>query len=267
MQRNRRYKIGHNPDRLDLRRHFRRDLFFGADKPTMTTPRELYDLQVIDHRIDGIETERKRVEQRLAAGVNRPDLTDEADRHLSRALAIADNVQNRRNETERLQERLTGLEARLYNSNTSRRDLSTIQREVDSTRYQISQLDDMILEQEEEQRTHEEAAESARTEMQNAETQWQDAETQLNGRLSELAVEREDAETQRVSMAASLPPEDLQRYERLRRNKSGTAIALVDNGRVCVSCRMTLTTNVIRQLRNKSRQVPCSACGRILFQP
>ena len=233
----------------------------------MTTPRELYDLQVIDHRIDGIETERQRVEHRLEAGVNRPDLTDDAERNASRALAIADNVQNRRDEADRLRERLTGLETRLYNANTSRRDLSTIQREVDSARYQIEQLDDMILEQEEEQRTHQEAADSARTEMQDAEIQWQNAATQLSARLSELAIEREEAQTQRQSMAAGFPPEDLQRYERLRRNKGGTAIALVDNGRVCVSCRMTLTTNVIRQLRNKTRQVTCSACGRILFQP
>ena len=233
----------------------------------MTTPRDLYDLQVIDHRIDGIDTERQRVEHRLAAGVNRPDLTDDADRHSSRALAIADNVRGRRDEAERLRERLTGLESRLYNSNTSRRDLSAIQREVDSTRYQIDQLDEMILEQEEEKRTHEEAAESARTEMQDAATQWEDAASKLNTRLSELATEREAAEVDRKSMAAGLPQEDLQRYERLRRNKAGTAIALVDNGRVCMSCRMTLTTNVMRQLRDKSRQVPCSACGRILYQP
>lgn len=233
----------------------------------MTTPRELYDLQVIDHQIDSIDTERKRVEQRLAAGVNRPDLTDEADRHTSRASAIADNVQTRRDEAERLRERLTGLESRLYNSNTSRRDLSTIQREVDSARYQIGQLDDMILEQEEEQRTHEEAAETARTEMESAEVSWQGAATELNTRLTELATEREDAESQRTTIAAGLPSDDLQRYERLRRNKGGTAIAMVDNGRVCLSCRMTLTTNVMRQLRDKSRQVPCSACGRILYQP
>ena len=127
----------------------------------MTTPRELYDLQVIDHRIDGIDTERKRVEQRLSAGVNRPDLSNEAERHLSQALAIADNVQNRREEADRLRERLAGLESRLYGGNASRRDLSAIQREVDSAKYQISQLDDTILEQEEEQRTHEEAAQSA----------------------------------------------------------------------------------------------------------
>ena len=233
----------------------------------MTTPRELYNLQVIDHRIDGIDTERKRVEQRLAAGVNRPDLTDEAERNASRALAIADNVNNRREEADRIRERLAGLESRLYSGNTSRRDLSAIQREVDSARYQISQLDDSILEQEEEQRTHEEAAQNARTEMQDAEDRWQGASAELSGRLSELAEERETAEGERQSMAGSLPSDDLQRYERLRRTKGGTAIALVDNGRVCVSCRMTLTTNVIRQLRDKSRQVPCSACGRILYQP
>ena len=233
----------------------------------MTTPRELYNLQVIDHRIDSIDTERKRAERRLAAGVNRPDLTDEAERHLSQALAIADNVHNRREEAERLRERLTGLESRLYSGNTSRRDLSAIQREVDSAQYQISQLDDTILEQEEEQRTHEEAAQNARTEMRDAEVRWQSAETELNDRLVALASEREEAETERQSLAATLPSADLQRYERLRRNKAGTAIAQVDNGRVCMSCRMTLTTNVMRQLRDKSRQVTCSACGRILYQP
>lgn len=233
----------------------------------MTTPRELYNLQEIDHLIDSIDAERERVERRLAAGVNRPDLTEEADRHSSQAVAIGDNVENRREEAERLRERLTGLESRLYNSNTSRRDLSTIQREVDSTRYQISQIDDTILEQEEEQRTHEEAALTARTEMQDAETNWRDAISELNTRLAQLAEERETAAGQREKLADALPSDDLQRYERLRRNKAGTAVSLVDNGRVCVSCRMTLTANVMRQLRNKSRQVPCSACGRILYQP
>lgn len=233
----------------------------------MTTPRELYNLQVIDHRIDSIDTERKRAEQRLAAGVNRPDLSDDAERHSSQALAIADSLHGRREEADRLRERLAGLESRLYGGNASRRDLSAIQREVDSARYQINQLDEAILEQEEEQRTHEEAAQNARTEMRDAEDRWQDASTELNDRLSELAREREEAENDRQSLAASLPSADLQRYERLRRTKAGTAIALVDNGRVCVSCRMTLTTNVMRQLRDKSRQVPCSACGRILHQP
>ncbi len=233
----------------------------------MTTPRELYSLQEIDHRIDGIDAERKRLEERLAAGVNRPDLTGEADRHSSRAVAIGDNVQNRRDEAERLRERLTGLESRLYNSNTSRRDLSTIQREVDSAKYQITQLDDSILEQEEEQRTHEEAAQTARSEMQDAESQWKETITAVNSRLSDLSEQRDEAASHRQSLAGTLPADDLQRYERLRRNKAGTAISLVDNGRVCVSCRMTLTTNVMRQLRDKSRQVPCSACGRILYQP
>ena len=233
----------------------------------MTTPRELYNLQEIDHRIDSIDSERKRVEQRLAAGVNRPDLTEEADRHVSRALAIEDHVQNRRLEADRLRERLTGLEARLYNSSTSRRDLSTIQREVDSTKFQISQLDDVILEQEEEQRNHETAAETARSEMQDAETRWQTAITELNARLTDLTEARDEADLERQILAQDLPTGELERYERLRRNKAGTAIALVDNGRVCLSCRMTLTSNVMRQLRDRSRQVPCSACGRILYQP
>lgn len=233
----------------------------------MTTPQQLYNLQEIDHRIDALDAERERLQKRLAAGVNRPDLTGEAERHYARAVAVGDRVKTRREEIERIRERLNGLEFRLYNSNTSRRDLSVIQREVDSAKYQLSQLDEMLVELEEEQRTHEAAALAARDEMRDAENEWQDTIELLNDRLAELEADRETAASERQVLAGSLPAADLERYERLRRNKAGTAVALVDNGRVCLACRMTLTSNVLRQLRDKSKQVSCSACGRILHQP
>ena len=231
-----------------------------------TTPQQLYQLQELDHRIDGIDAERNRIEKRLAAGVNRPDLTSEAEHHSARAVAVGANMQTRREEMERIRERLTGLESRLYGGNASRRDLSAIQREVDSSKYQIDQLDELLVELEEEQRAHEEAAVAARDQMDAAEVEWQSLTETLSSRLTELESDRETATVERQDMAVTLPQADLQRYERLRRNKAGTAVALVDNGRVCLACRMTLTSNVLRQLRDKSKQVPCSTCGRILFQ-
>ncbi len=233
----------------------------------MTTPQQLYNLQEIDHRIDSIDAERVRLQKRLADGVNRPDLTVEAENHYTRAVAIGDNVRAKRDEMERLRDRLNGLEVRLYSSNTSRRDLSTIQREVDSAKHQLNQLDELLLELEGEQRTHEAAALAARDEMRSAHAEWQDLIETINDRLAELEADRETSASQRQVLAASLPAADLERYERLRRNKAGTAIARVDNGRVCLACRMTLTSNVLRQLRDKSKQVPCSTCGRILYQP
>jgi predicted nucleic acid-binding Zn-ribbon protein len=233
----------------------------------MTTPNQLFALQEIDHLIDSIDAERIRVEKRLSAGVNRPDLNNQAEHHQTRAAAIRTNLGTRRDEAERLRERLTGLESRLYNANTSRRDLSAIQREADSAKYQLNQIDELLAELEEEQRAHEEAAVAAIADMKSAETEWEAAISALNNRLTELATNRDDAAGQRESMAGALPSGDLQRYERLRHNKSGTAVALVDNGRVCLSCRMTLPTNVLRQLRNREAQVLCSTCGRILYQP
>ena len=233
----------------------------------MTTPHQLFALQEIDHRIDDIDAERRKAEQRLAAGVNRPDLTTEAEHHRDRAVAIRTNLGARRDDAERLRERLNGLESRLYNSNTSRRDLSSLQREADSAKYQLNQLDELLLELEGEQRTHEASAVSALDQMKAAESEWESAINALNARLSELTANREEATGLRQSLASTLPAADLQRYERLRRTKAGTAIAVVDNGRVCLSCRMTLPSNVLRQLRNRDAQVPCSTCGRILYQP
>lgn len=251
-----------NPARLNARY-----LYDGAGGHTMTTtPQQLHHLQELDHRVDGIDAERNRIEKRLAAGVNRPDLTSEAEHHSARAVAVNANANSRREEGERIRERLIGLESRLYSGNTSRRDLSAIQREVDSSKYQLEQLDELLLELETEQRTHEDAAVAAREEMESAAVEWQNIIETLGGRLTELEGDREAATCQRQDMAVTLPQADLQRYERLRRNKAGTAVALVDNGRVCLACRMTLTSNVLRQLRDKTKQVPCSTCGRILFQ-
>ena len=232
----------------------------------MTTPQQLFALQELDHRIDHIDAERNRVEQRLAAGVNRPDLTSEAAQHREQAAAIRTNMDAKRDDGERLRERLSGLESRLYNTNTSRRDLSAIQREADSTKYQITQNDEQLAEMEQERRSHETAESDAREQMQNAESEWQTAIVTLNARLSELAVAHGEAEAERATMAAELPAADLTRYERLRHNKAGTAVALVDNGRVCLACRMLLPRNVLRQLRDRTAQVMCSTCGRILYQ-
>ena len=233
----------------------------------MTTPHQLYQLQEIDHRIDSIDAERSRLEQRLAAGVNRPDLAGEAEHHNARAAAVGANVKTRKEEMERIRERLTGLEARLYSGTTSRRDLSTIQREVDSTKFQLDQLDELLVELEEEQRTHQSAALDAHSKIQAAEEEWQGAIETLNDRLSTLGTDRESAAGERQEMANSLASADLQKYERLRRTKAGAAVALVGNGRVCLACRMTLTSNVLRQMRDRNKQVPCNACGRILYQP
>jgi predicted nucleic acid-binding Zn-ribbon protein len=233
----------------------------------MTTPQQLFALQEIDHRIDSIDVERVRVERRLVAGVNRPDLTSQAEDHQTRAAAIRTNLGTRRDEAERLRERLTGLESRLYNSNTSRRDLSAIQREADSAKYQLNQIDELLAELADEQRSHEAAAVTALNDMKSAETEWETAIASLNDRLTQLSTERETAKGRRESLASTLPSADLQRYERLRHNKAGTAVAMVDNGRVCLSCRMTLPSNVLRQLRDRDAQVPCGTCGRILYQP
>ena len=231
-------------------------------------PGQLYNLQEIDRRIADLDAERGSLESQLAAGFTRPDLSGQAQRHYDRAMTISATLKTRRIETEHLRERLAGLESRLYSANTSRRDLSAIQREVDSAKYQMSQLDSMLTQLEVEQRTHEDAAHAARAEMAAAETQWQDAIAGINARLAELDDQRGEAVARRRELIDAIPQDYLDIYDRLRRNKSGTAVAQVDNLRdVCRACHITLTGSVARQLRAKTRLVYCNACGRLLYRP
>ena len=73
-------------------------------------------------------------------------------------------------------------------------------------------------------------------------------------------------ETKRVKAAAQVPPADLVTYETIRRQKGGTAVAIVQQ-RTCQSCRVGLTPSQEQRARIGNDPVLCHSCGRILYVP
>lgn len=75
-------------------------------------------------------------------------------------------------------------------------------------------------------------------------------------------VARLDAERQAVS--ASIPANDLEHYNHLRKHKRGVAIAVVSEDS-CQACGAGLTPADRQSARSPSQVVYCSSCGRILY--
>jgi len=69
---------------------------------------------------------------------------------------------------------------------------------------------------------------------------------------------------QRAAAAAAVPPELLQRYDRLRPTKNGIAIVAIVDGNTCGGCNMGLPSSVVTRVHEGSAIVLCDNCERLL---
>lgn len=100
-----------------------------------------------------------------------------------------------------------------------------------------------------------------------------DVESGWNGNQSELREEELKLKQngvllkrKREQLVAAMGETLRDRYENMRKRKSGIAIATVQNG-TCSACHVTLPTGVVNGLRTPTALVLCPSCGRYLVAP
>ena len=76
--------------------------------------------------------------------------------------------------------------------------------------------------------------------------------------------ERAASLEQRQGAISTIQPDDLATYNRLRKLRTGVAVAKVEE-RACNACGSTLTAALHQAARSPSQVVFCDSCGRILY--
>lgn len=71
-------------------------------------------------------------------------------------------------------------------------------------------------------------------------------------------------ENNREAALASISPEDLAVYDRLRLKKGGYAVALLD-GSNCNLCGLSIGSSILQTVRSGSDLIQCKLCNRILY--
>lgn len=99
--------------------------------------------------------------------------------------------------------------------------------------------------------------------LEQLEKDWQTTQKSLGEEIAQETASVSLLEKQRYVLAASLEPDALELYERLRARKQGTAVVRVERG-ICLGCRITLTMNEMQRARLGQDLVLCSSCGRIM---
>ncbi len=247
----------------------------GSDADVTPVPPGIFErlLEVQDHdtAIDQLrhrrsslpeQSELAGVEGRLA-GLESGAAEAQAARHElgARQAALEEQIEASRS-------RRTELERRMYGGQVSAaRDLQAMDDEVKHLKRHISELEDReieIMEALEPIDGHLEAAETQRAAL-------GDDRDRLRGSIAE-AVERIDAdiasqgEARRVA-AATVPPDLLARYERLRTTLAGTGAARLVGGS-CSGCHLALPAMEVDRIRKAppDEVITCDQCGRILVR-
>jgi uncharacterized protein len=81
----------------------------------------------------------------------------------------------------------------------------------------------------------------------------------IEARIAELKEERQEA-------TAGIDEDVLDRYQRIFKNKGGTAVVALEH-EVCTGCHMKVTTQTAVEVKSQREIVHCPQCGRILYFP
>jgi predicted nucleic acid-binding Zn-ribbon protein len=230
----------------------------------MTSAADLFALQDIDLKRDSRRALLADIESRLGES----EELIAAREALSESEGALSELQRQQRELEAqlqdLDAKIRPVETKLYDGSVRNpKELTDLQRDVDSLKGRRSRLDDeglAILERVEIALSD---AAAKREGLKAAESAWQTQQ-------GELLSDRERAQRERIALdgerdrwTTEMDRHVLQLYESLRAKHQGRAVARVERG-TCQGCRIGLPTHIIQRVRTGTVLVQCPTCERIL---
>ena len=160
--------------------------------------------------------------------------------------------------------KIAELEKKLY-SGTIRnpKELSGLQTEIEHMKAALSAVEDRALEAMTRVDDVRASAAARERELGELQARWSAEQQALKQEGQALTAALAGLRTQRESTAAGVGKPILARYEELRRNRRGLAVARVDRN-ICLGCRTSVPTAQVQSTR-QGQLVFCSSCGRILY--
>ncbi len=232
---------------------------------------ELLALQGIDLTIDQIHHRMTHLPERAARDehlqvVRDHDVATEAVR--ARRDELGREQKRLEDDVALVEDKATSVDAKLYSGTvTSPKELQAFQEDVEALRRRQRQLEDGVLEVMEQVEPvdadlAQRAAERAGLDQRGAEL-----EAALASAEEHLAADLADAEAARAATAAGIDDDLLARYERLRRDLGGIAVAPL-TGSSCGGCHLQLSAVEIDRIRHEPPDawVFCEECGRLLVR-
>ncbi len=231
----------------------------------MTRVSNLFRLQNLDSQIDQHQSRLAEIEAELS---RHPELDQaRADEAAARTVlgTAQQTVRQAEEETRRQQQRITDTDKTLYGGGVRNpKELQDLQEEAASLRRYLSVLEERQLQTMQQSEDGEKTVSDAQHRREELDRRRADEETKLRAEQSALNGTLETLGIQREAALSEISPEDLEKYNSIRRAKHGLAVARMEGGS-CAACGVAPSASRVDSARSGQEIVQCGNCGRILY--
>jgi hypothetical protein len=231
----------------------------------MSRAHALFRLQSIDSQLDEHRARLAEIEQALGissevqAAERRLEEKEDLFRQALAALSSAEHaVQAQREKIEQTEKTLYGGTVR------NPKELQDLHRELESLQRYLVTLEDRLLEAMLAHEEAENALQAAKEALEHARARHAQETAALQQEREVRQKEVEKLEGQREAALASVAPDDLMLYQKLRSRLGGVAVASLA-GDSCAICGVSISGAKLQQVRRGESLIQCGQCQRILF--
>ncbi|MGA2631452.1 MAG: C4-type zinc ribbon domain-containing protein [Terriglobia bacterium] len=254
--------IGQRADIPDVRGHPGGKHGSGeAVHPDLKTVIELQQLDAriaeLNAQIDALPSQIQTLETQLHEFIHA---------HEERQARLAKNQKERRdleNEIKTIQVRITKHKDQLYEVKTNEQYKAML-KEIGGEEGKIRAFEDQILEKMIEAEQLEKLIREAASRLDAEKARVAGEVRQLQALRQADVEERDGLQAQRKRDEASVGPQVLEHYERVRRARRGIAVAAVRDG-FCTGCNVLLRPQFYNEARSNLSVLACENCSRILY--
>lgn len=164
-----------------------------------------------------------------------------------------------------LQHKKSDLNKLLYSGKSfNAKELGEQEAELNNTKSQISQLEEQMLELMDEVESLQKAVDEGAKSMVLWEREAVQRQAAINRKIVRLADDAKALKARRDAMAQEVPELLMHRYNDLRRQKGGVAVAIIEKDS-CSGCGMKLTNHKIQEVASGALTL-CGTCCRVLYK-
>ena len=213
-------------------------------------------LKELQAALDGVPRQRDAQEQALLAERGRLDAARSELEHSQRTR------RQKEGELQALETKRDKYKGQLREVKANK-EYTAMLHEIEGVEREIRAVEDAIL-------VELERAEGLETAVRNEQADFRQAEERHKAELARLAVQQRQLEEQlaaaqaeRDGVAAGLPGEMVERFQRVAKVR-GTAVAEAKDG-LCLQCHVQLRPQLFMEVKRNEELLTCPSCARVLF--
>lgn len=232
--------------------------------------RRLLDLQAVDTALQQLAHRRDKLPQIPALSTLGRQIAAMDDERIKAQVGVDDidrDIARLERDIDQVRARADKDRGRLEAGSGPARELEALQHELASLARRQSELEDSELELMEQREQAQSLVDSAIARLAEARAQQATLETERDEALAEIAGEEQRQADARTPLAAELPGELVDVYDKIRASSGGVGAALLRSGR-CGGCRLDLSGGERARVKAAppDEVVRCDDCRRIMVR-